>query len=106
MKAIQAADRGGYDALRLVDIPRPQPRAGQALVRVTSAGVTPLDHTVLAGLCRSCLCARIRRCRSRLRAKQLARPGSSQGAPGYPAGYPLAGHDYQPWRMRIKAHAT
>lgn len=33
MKAIQAADRGGYDALRLVDIPRPQPRAGQALVR-------------------------------------------------------------------------
>ena len=40
MKAIQAADRGGYDALRLVDIPRPQPRAGEALVRVTSAGVT------------------------------------------------------------------
>jgi NADPH:quinone reductase len=50
MKAIQAADRGGYDALRLVDIPRPQPRAGQALVYVTSAGVTPLDRTVLAGL--------------------------------------------------------
>jgi NADPH2:quinone reductase len=50
MKAIQAADRGGYDALRLVDIPRPQSRAGQALVRVTSAGVTPLDRTVLAGL--------------------------------------------------------
>ena len=50
MKAIQAADRGGYDALRLVDIPWPQPRAGQALVRVTSAGVTPLDRTVLAGL--------------------------------------------------------
>ena len=50
MKAIQAADRGGYDALRLVDIPQPRPRAGQALVRVTSAGVTPLDRTVLAGL--------------------------------------------------------
>jgi NADPH:quinone reductase len=50
MKAIQAANRGGYDALRLVDIPRPQPQAGQALVRVTSAGVTPLDRTVLAGL--------------------------------------------------------
>src|SRR5207245_1949654 len=48
--AIQAADRGGYDALRLVDIPQPQPRAGQALVLVTSAGVTPLDRTVLAGL--------------------------------------------------------
>ena len=50
MKAIQAGYHGSYDALRLVDIPRPQPRAGQALVRVTSAGVTPLDRTVLAGL--------------------------------------------------------
>jgi NADPH2:quinone reductase len=50
MKAIQAAHRGGYDMLRLVDIPQPQPRPGQALVRVTSAGVTPLDRTVLAGL--------------------------------------------------------
>jgi NADPH:quinone reductase-like Zn-dependent oxidoreductase len=49
MKAIQAAERGGYEALRLVDIPQPQPQAGQALVRVTSAGVTPLDRTVLAG---------------------------------------------------------
>ena len=34
----------------MVDIPQPQPQAGQALVRVTSAGVTPLDRTVLAGL--------------------------------------------------------
>ena len=50
MKAIQAAERGGYEALRLVDIPQPQRLAGHALVRVTSAGVTPLDRTVLAGL--------------------------------------------------------
>jgi NADPH:quinone reductase-like Zn-dependent oxidoreductase len=50
MKTIQAAHRGSYDALRLVGIPRPQSRAGQALVRVTSAGVAPLDRTVLAGL--------------------------------------------------------
>jgi NADPH:quinone reductase len=50
MKAIQAAERGGYEALCFVDIPDPQPRAGQALVRVTAAGVTPLDRTVLAGL--------------------------------------------------------
>ena len=40
MKAIQVTERGGYEALRLVDLPEPQPRAGQALVRVTSAGVT------------------------------------------------------------------
>jgi D-arabinose 1-dehydrogenase-like Zn-dependent alcohol dehydrogenase len=50
MKAVQATERGGYEALRLVDIPRPQPQSGQARVRVTSAGVTPLDRTVLAGL--------------------------------------------------------
>jgi NADPH2:quinone reductase len=50
MKAIQAAERGGYEALRLVDMPEPRPRAGEVLVRVTSAGVTPLDRTVLAGL--------------------------------------------------------
>src|SRR6476660_10556595 len=50
MRAIQAAARGGYEALRLVDIPPPQPQAGHALVRVTSAGVTPLDRTILAGL--------------------------------------------------------
>src|SRR5580658_1415593 len=50
MKAIQAAERGGYEALRVVDMPEPRPRAGEVLVRVTSAGVTPLDRTVLAGL--------------------------------------------------------
>src|ERR1700683_3935203 len=50
MKAIQAAERGGYEALRLVDMPQPQTRAGQALVLWPSAGVAPLDRTVLAGL--------------------------------------------------------
>jgi NADPH2:quinone reductase len=50
MRAIQAAERGGYEALRPIDIPQPQRQAGHALVRVTSAGVTPLDRTVLAGL--------------------------------------------------------
>jgi 1,4-dihydroxy-2-naphthoyl-CoA hydrolase len=50
MRAIQAAERGGYEALRLVDIPQPQRQSGHAQVRVTSAGVTPLDRTVLAGL--------------------------------------------------------
>src|SRR3984893_13556478 len=49
MKAIQAAEHGDYDALHFVDIPNPQPQEGQALVRVTSAGVTPLDHFVLTG---------------------------------------------------------
>jgi NADPH2:quinone reductase len=47
---MQAAERGGCAALRLVDLPQPQRQPGHALVRVTSAGVTPLDRTVLAGL--------------------------------------------------------
>jgi NADPH:quinone reductase-like Zn-dependent oxidoreductase len=54
MKAMQAAERGGYEALRLADVPPPQRQAGQALVRVTSAGVTPPDRTVLAGLPTRC----------------------------------------------------
>jgi NADPH:quinone reductase-like Zn-dependent oxidoreductase len=49
MKAIEIAQNGGYEALQFVDIPEPQPQAGEALVRGTSAGVTPLDHFVLAG---------------------------------------------------------
>jgi NADPH:quinone reductase-like Zn-dependent oxidoreductase len=47
---MQAVGRGGYEALHAVDIPQPQRQAGHALVRVTSAGVTPLDRTVLTGL--------------------------------------------------------
>src|SRR5271154_6360710 len=49
MKAMQAADRGSYDALRLARRSPLEPQAGYALVRVTSARVTPLDRTVLAG---------------------------------------------------------
>ena len=50
MKAIAAAASGDYRALHFVDIPNPRPQDGQTLVRVTSAGVTPLDRAVLAGL--------------------------------------------------------
>jgi NADPH2:quinone reductase len=50
MKAVQAVDHGGYEALSIVDIREPQSSDGQALIRVTAAGVTPLDRTVLAGL--------------------------------------------------------
>jgi hypothetical protein len=44
--------------------------------------------------------------RSRGSAKPDAHPGSSHGALGYPAGYPLADHDCQPWRMRTGAPRT
>src|SRR3984957_4589919 len=49
MKAMQAATNGDYDAQRLVDLPDPEAHGDQALVRVTSAGITPLDHFVLTG---------------------------------------------------------
>src|SRR5277367_1443596 len=49
MKAMQAAANGDYETLQLVDLPDPEARADQAVIRVTSAGVTPLDHFVLTG---------------------------------------------------------
>jgi NADPH2:quinone reductase len=39
----------GYKDLKLVDIPKPVVSDGRVLVRITAAGVTPLDHTILSG---------------------------------------------------------
>ena len=49
MKAIQIVPAGGYDSLTLAEVPEPATAAGEALVRVTAAGVTPFDHSVLTG---------------------------------------------------------
>jgi putative PIG3 family NAD(P)H quinone oxidoreductase len=43
MKAIEIAESGGPDVLRLVDRPVPEPRAGEVLVRVAAAGVNRPD---------------------------------------------------------------
>jgi NADPH2:quinone reductase len=40
---------GGYSDLKLTDIAKPVPGEGRLLVRMTAAGVTPLDHTILSG---------------------------------------------------------
>jgi len=40
---------GGYRDLNLVDIPKPEVSDGRILVRITAAGVTPLDNTILSG---------------------------------------------------------
>ncbi|MET8786789.1 zinc-binding alcohol dehydrogenase family protein [Streptomyces sp. NPDC004589] len=50
MRAIQYDRFGDYDVLRPVDIPKPVPRNGQALVRLTTAGTHPLDNTVRLGM--------------------------------------------------------
>ena len=49
MQAIEANSLSGYGGLRQVELPKPQPANDRVLVRVTAAGVTPLDHTILSG---------------------------------------------------------
>ncbi len=49
MRAIEAAAFSGYGGLRQVELPKPLPAKNRVLVRVTAAGVTPLDHTLLSG---------------------------------------------------------
>src|ERR1700676_5456862 len=49
MRAMRAETFNGYKELKLVDIPKPAVTDGRVLVRMTAAGVTPLDHTILSG---------------------------------------------------------
>jgi NADPH2:quinone reductase len=49
MRAMRAEGFSGYRDLNLVDIPRPAVSEGRVLVRITAAGVTPLDNTILSG---------------------------------------------------------
>jgi NADPH2:quinone reductase len=46
---MRAETFNGYEALKLVDLPKPATSEGKVLLRVTAAGVTPLDHTILSG---------------------------------------------------------
>ncbi len=49
MRAMRAEGFSGYKDLKLVEIPKPALSDGRVLVRITAAGVTPLDHTILSG---------------------------------------------------------
>src|SRR6202140_861833 len=49
MQAIEAKTFSGYGGLRQTEFPKPQPAKDRVLVRVTAAGVTPLEYTVLSG---------------------------------------------------------
>src|SRR2546430_7346072 len=49
MRAMRAESFTGYEALKPVEVPRPRRADGRVLVRITAAGVTPLDHTILSG---------------------------------------------------------
>src|ERR1700690_1406033 len=49
MRAMRAEIFNGYKELKLVDLPKPAVSDERVLVRITAAGVTPLDQTILAG---------------------------------------------------------
>src|SRR5246500_4021798 len=49
MRAMRAEKFSGYEGLKLVDLPKPVVSEGKVLLRMTAAGVTPLDHTILSG---------------------------------------------------------
>jgi NADPH:quinone reductase len=49
MRAMRAEQFSGYEALKFVELPKPTAIDGKVLVRITAAGVTPLDHTILFG---------------------------------------------------------
>ena len=49
MRAMRASGFNGYGDLELVSLPKPEASNGKVLVRMTAAGVTPLDHTILSG---------------------------------------------------------
>src|ERR1700741_259747 len=49
MRVIEAETFSGYGGLRQTELPKPQPAKDRVLVRVTAAGVTPLEYTVLSG---------------------------------------------------------
>src|SRR6202011_4116516 len=49
MQVIEAKTFSGYGGLRQTEFPKPQPAKDRVLVRVSAAGVTPLEYTVLSG---------------------------------------------------------
>ena len=49
MRAMRAEQFSGYEGLKLADLPKPAVTEGKVLVRITAAGVTPLDYTILSG---------------------------------------------------------
>src|SRR5881397_509086 len=50
MRAIGVSGYGGPEQLKLERIERPQPQAGEVLLRVHAAGVNPLDWKIRQGL--------------------------------------------------------
>lgn len=50
MKAIAIEEFGGVDKLKLLELEKPTPVAGEVLLRVKAAGVNPVDYKIRGGL--------------------------------------------------------
>ena len=50
VKAVRFDEYGGVEVLKVVDVPRPAPGAGQVLVQVKAAGINPGEAKIRAGL--------------------------------------------------------
>ena len=53
MKAVRFDEYGGTEVLKVLDVPRPAPGAGQVLVQVKAAGINPGEAKIRAGLLHS-----------------------------------------------------
>ena len=49
-KAVRFSEYGDVDVLDVVDVPRPEPRAGEVLVRVRAVGINPGESKIRQGL--------------------------------------------------------
>src|ERR1041385_3611200 len=49
MKAVVAHEYGGPEVLKLEEIPLPEPKENEVLVRVIASGVNPADPLILGG---------------------------------------------------------
>src|SRR5712691_10709342 len=49
MKAVIAHEYGGPEVLKFEEVPRPEPKENEALVRVIASGVNPADPLTLSG---------------------------------------------------------
>ena len=50
MKAVVVHEYGGPEVLKMEEVPRPEPKEDQILVRVIAAGVNPVDGMIRAGM--------------------------------------------------------
>ena len=50
MKAVRFDEYGGVEVLKVADVPRPVPEAGQVLVQVKATGINPGEAKIRAGL--------------------------------------------------------